>query len=72
MFMFVSRQVYIFAFTCHQNIFGVCNELADFSVPKANSVIRTSIGSSAFIYVVVAVAGYSTYGTEVRIQYTDQ
>jgi hypothetical protein len=44
---------------------GVCNELENFSVARCNTVIRTSIGCSGLIYIVVAVAGYYTYGTEV-------
>jgi len=57
--------VYIFAFTCHQNIFSVCNEVRNFSLPKVNKVIGISIGSSGVIYIVVACAGYATYGPEV-------
>jgi amino acid permease len=68
---------------------AVCNELKNFSIPRCNTVIRTSIlescgaqdlllltyqhlstvgtsiGCSGLIYIVVAVAGYYTYGTEV-------
>lgn len=54
--------VFIFAYTCQQNLLGVVNELRDFSVDRADTVIRSSIGISAAVFTLVSFAGYTTYG----------
>ncbi|KAI8889383.1 hypothetical protein K501DRAFT_238695 [Backusella circina FSU 941] len=58
--------VFIFAFTCHQNIFSVYNELRDNSEKSVLRVIGLSIGSAAFIYELVAVLGYISFGKSVK------
>ncbi|KAG2232876.1 hypothetical protein INT48_004889 [Thamnidium elegans] len=58
--------VFVFAFTCHQNIFSVYNELKDNSKESITKVITTSIGSSAFIYEGIAIFGYLSFGKDVR------
>ncbi|KAI8646968.1 transmembrane amino acid transporter protein-domain-containing protein [Parasitella parasitica] len=63
--IFSQLPVFIFAFTCHQNIFSVHNELQDNSVKSIVKVIFSSIGSAAFIYEVVAVLGYLSFGKDV-------
>ena len=39
--------VFVFAFTCAQNIFPICNELQDFSLQRVDRVILSSIGALA-------------------------
>ncbi|KAK9694661.1 hypothetical protein K7432_013341 [Basidiobolus ranarum] len=64
--MFLSRfPIFVFAFTCHQNIFTVYNELRDNSDRQVNSVIFYSIGASFLVYQVVGVLGYLTFGDHV-------
>ncbi|KAF1805251.1 transmembrane amino acid transporter protein-domain-containing protein [Mucor lusitanicus] len=63
--IFSQLPVFIFAFTCHQNIFSVHNELQDNSERSIIKVIFSSIGSAAFIYEVVAVLGYLSFGKDV-------
>ncbi|KAI8975068.1 transmembrane amino acid transporter protein-domain-containing protein [Mycotypha africana] len=58
--------VFVFAFTCHQNIFSVYNELKDNSRRSITKVISTSIGCSAFIYESIAILGYLSFGKNVR------
>ncbi|KAI8084094.1 transmembrane amino acid transporter protein-domain-containing protein [Gilbertella persicaria] len=58
--------VFVFAFTCHQNIFSVYNELKDNSKQAINKVIATSIGGSAFVYEAIAILGYLSFGKQVR------
>ncbi|KAG0179540.1 hypothetical protein DFQ29_001952 [Apophysomyces sp. BC1021] len=58
--------VFVFAFTCHQNIFSVYNELRDNSLRVIAQTIAISIGSSAFIYEIVAILGYLSFGKDVR------
>lgn len=62
---FTSLPVFVFAFTCHQNIFSVYNEQKDNSQKKINSVIGTSIGIAMFLYEGIAVMGYLSFGKAV-------
>ncbi|KAG1461218.1 hypothetical protein G6F46_004116 [Rhizopus delemar] len=64
--IFSQLPVFIFAFTCHQNIFSVYNELKDNSERSVIRVILNSIGSAAFIYELVAVLGYLSFGKNVK------
>ncbi|KAI2611885.1 transmembrane amino acid transporter protein-domain-containing protein [Hypoxylon sp. NC1633] len=60
-----SLPVVIFAYTCHQNMFSILNELSDNSPRSVIGVISSSIGSAAGIYVLVAITGYLTFGNDV-------
>ncbi|KAI9285379.1 vacuolar amino acid transporter 5 [Umbelopsis sp. AD052] len=62
---FTSLPVFVFAFTCHQNIFSVYNEQKDNSQKKINTVIATSIGTAIFLYEGIAVMGYLSFGKAV-------
>ncbi|ORX65075.1 putative AVT6-involved in amino acid efflux from the vacuole [Basidiobolus meristosporus CBS 931.73] len=63
---FLARfPIFVFAFTCHQNIFTVYNELHDNSDRQVNSVIYYSIGASFLVYQTVGVLGYLTFGDHV-------
>ncbi|KAI8985068.1 transmembrane amino acid transporter protein-domain-containing protein [Pilobolus umbonatus] len=64
--IFAQLPVFIFAFTCHQNIFSVYNEIRDNSEKSIVRVITSSIGMAAFIYEVVAILGYLSFGKDVR------
>ncbi|KAM0344069.1 hypothetical protein ACHAPU_007972 [Fusarium lateritium] len=57
--------VVVFAYTCHQNMFSILNELKDNSPASVVGVIGSSIGSAASIYVIVAITGYLTFGNAV-------
>lgn len=61
-----SLPVMIFAYTCHQNMFSIVNEIKDNSPASIVGVIGSSIGSAASIYVLVAITGYLTFGNEVK------
>lgn len=60
-----SLPVIVFAYTCHQNMFSIVNEIKDNSPRRVTGVIGASIGSAATIYVVVAVTGYLSFGDNV-------
>lgn len=60
-----SLPVMVFAYTCHQNMFSVINEIKDSSPGSIVAVISSSIGSAASIYVLVAITGYLTFGSNV-------
>lgn len=60
-----SFPVIVFAYTCHQNMFSILNEIADNSHFRTTSVIVASIGSAGLIYLLVAFTGYISFGNEV-------
>lgn len=63
----VSRlPIFVFAFTCHHNIFPIVNEMELLSQRRLNVVICCSISFALVIYTIVALEGYQTYGSLVR------
>ena len=64
--LFKTIPIFVFAFTCHQNIFSVYNELEDNSKEKVESVISTSIGIAFGSYQFIGVIGYLTFGELVQ------
>ncbi|KAJ3541513.1 hypothetical protein NM688_g6071 [Phlebia brevispora] len=63
---FVSTfPVQVFAYTCSQNIFPIFNEIHENTQARMNIVIGTSIGGAAFIYEIIAIFGYLTFGSKV-------
>ncbi|ANB11731.1 Avt6p [Sugiyamaella lignohabitans] len=60
-----SLPIIIFAFTCHQNMFSVLNELTEATEDKFRTIITSSIGSSAGFYVIVGLCGYLSFGDNV-------
>ncbi|PLN81578.1 transmembrane amino acid transporter protein-domain-containing protein [Aspergillus taichungensis] len=63
--MLSSLPVIVFAFTCHQNMFSILNEIENNSHFRTTGVVLTSIGSSAATYILVAITGYLTFGNNV-------
>eukprot|EP00550_Attheya_septentrionalis_P000212 CAMPEP_0198290390 /NCGR_PEP_ID=MMETSP1449-20131203/8285_1 /TAXON_ID=420275 /ORGANISM="Attheya septentrionalis, Strain CCMP2084" /LENGTH=655 /DNA_ID=CAMNT_0043988895 /DNA_START=207 /DNA_END=2174 /DNA_ORIENTATION=+ len=60
-----NLSIFVFSFTCHQNVFAVVNEMERPTLRRINVVIFISIGSALVLYLVVAVEGYRTYGSHV-------
>ncbi|KAI1171310.1 transmembrane amino acid transporter [Nemania sp. FL0916] len=60
-----SLPVVIFAYTCHQNMFSILNEIKDSTPKSILGVISTSIGSAAGIYVLVSITGYLSFGNDI-------
>ncbi|KAL7541971.1 hypothetical protein ACHAXR_011390 [Thalassiosira sp. AJA248-18] len=58
--------IFVFSFTCHQNIFPIVNEMEMMSRLRLNIVICCSIGFALVLFSVVALEGYLTYGSFVR------
>ncbi|KAG5361546.1 Vacuolar amino acid transporter 5 [Yarrowia sp. C11] len=54
--------IIVFAFTCHQNMFSIVNELQHRTAANINRVVATSISFSAFCYILVGVTGYLSFG----------
>ncbi|RDW66904.1 hypothetical protein BP5796_09653 [Coleophoma crateriformis] len=60
-----SFPVIVFAYTCHQNMFSILNEIQNNAPHRTTSLIATSIGSAAFIYVLVGITGYLSFGNSI-------
>ncbi|KUL92468.1 hypothetical protein ZTR_02558 [Talaromyces verruculosus] len=60
-----SFPVIVFAYTCHQNMFSILNEISDNSHFQTTSVVFASIGSAASIYILVAITGYLSFGNNI-------
>ncbi|KAI1421800.1 transmembrane amino acid transporter [Xylaria sp. FL1777] len=60
-----SLPVVIFAYTCHQNMFSILNEIKDNSPKSVLGVISSSIGSAAGVYVLVSITGYLSFGNDI-------
>ncbi|KAJ3177790.1 hypothetical protein HDU87_004312 [Geranomyces variabilis] len=67
--------VFVFLFTCHQNMFSVYNELAaaestfpgqEENVAKIHTIIDIAIAVCSVIYLAVGFAGYVSFGSEVH------
>jgi amino acid permease len=57
--------IIVFAFTCHQNMYSVMNELRDPCELSYRIIIVTSIASAGVFYLIVGVCGYLTFGDHV-------
>jgi amino acid permease len=57
--------IFVFAFTCHQNAFPVVNELVNPTQPRVDVVMISAIATAFSVFIVVAIAGFLTYGSEV-------
>ncbi|KAK4561361.1 hypothetical protein LTR86_004678 [Recurvomyces mirabilis] len=60
-----SFPVIVFAYTCHQNMFSILNEIKTNTPFRTTSVVTASIGSAAGIYILVAVTGYLSFGDNI-------
>nr|KMM67724.1 transporter [Coccidioides posadasii RMSCC 3488] len=58
--------VIVFAYTCHQNMFSILNELSNNSHFRTTTVVAASIGSAAATYVLVAITGYLSFGDAIQ------
>ena len=61
-----SFPVIVFAYTCHQNMFSILNEIGNNSHFRTTAVVIASIGTAATTYILVAVTGYLSYGSNVQ------
>ncbi|KAK3067864.1 hypothetical protein LTR53_014996 [Teratosphaeriaceae sp. CCFEE 6253] len=60
-----SFPVIVFAYTCHQNMFSILNEIQDNRPLRTTSVVGASVGSAASIYILVAITGYLSFGDNI-------
>lgn len=57
--------VIVFAYTCHQNMFSILNEISDNSHFRTTGVIFASIGSACALYILTGITGYLSYGDNI-------
>ncbi|KAF2634197.1 hypothetical protein P280DRAFT_474804 [Massarina eburnea CBS 473.64] len=57
--------VIVFAYTCHQNMFSILNEISDNSHFRTTSVIFASIGGACALYILTGISGYLSYGDNI-------
>ncbi|KAL8938278.1 MAG: hypothetical protein Q9211_003282 [Gyalolechia sp. 1 TL-2023] len=60
-----SFPVIVFAYTCHQNMFSILNEIGNNSHFRTAGVVVASVGVSGSIYILVAITGYLSFGNAV-------
>lgn len=63
--------VFVFAYTCHQNMFAIINELKPSDTEgsqtrQSNHIIRNAISVACILYIVVGTFGYLTFGNDVN------
>jgi amino acid permease len=61
-----AYSVFVFAFTCHQNILPIQNESEDSTPSGMMSIIGSSVGTSTVLYLIVSIFGAATYGKSVE------
>ena len=49
-----------------QNVFSVVTELRNSTQARVDAITRSSVVTAVIVYGIVAIAGFSTYGTEVE------
>jgi amino acid permease len=60
-----SFPVIVFAYTCHQNMFSILNEISNNTHTRTTAVVCASNGTAASIYILVAVTGYLSFGNSI-------
>lgn len=60
-----SFPVIVFGYTCHQNMFSILNEISNNGHYQTTTVILASNGTAAAIYILVAIAGYLSFGNDI-------
>ncbi len=55
--------IFIFSFTCQQNIFSIYNEIYRQTLETIDSIIVSTIGTASVLYMIVGFCGYETYGS---------
>jgi len=57
--------LFVFSYTCHQNIFSITNELAAPTRSRNASVAAIAVGVALCVYILLGSSGYYTFGSKV-------
>jgi len=55
--------LFVFSYTCHQNIFSITNELENRTPWRCAQIAIYAIGIALCVYIVLGTAGYLTFGS---------
>jgi len=55
--------LFVFSYTCHQNIFSITNELANPTPSRNASVAAIAVTIALCVYMVLGTSGYATFGS---------
>jgi len=55
--------LFVFSYTCHQNIFSITNELANPSPSRNASVAAIAVSIALGVYILLGSSGYMTFGS---------
>ena len=58
--------LFVFSYTCHQNIFAITNELRMPTRSRNASVAAIAVTTALCVYILLGGAGYSTFGSKVQ------
>lgn len=58
--------MFVFGFTCHQNLFAVHNELSQNTLSRVHTVITASVFSGFAVYAVLSIFAYLTFGADIK------
>lgn len=66
-----SFPIFVFAYTCHQNMFAIINELepserSGSQTRQSNHIIRNAISTACVSYLIVGIIGYLNFGNSVN------
>jgi len=57
--------LFVFSYTCHQNIFSITNELHNPTRTRNLLVCVFAVGTALFVYIFLGTSGYMTFGDKV-------
>ncbi|AET40983.1 uncharacterized protein Ecym_7133 [Eremothecium cymbalariae DBVPG len=63
--MLSSFPIFVFAYTCHHNMFSIVNELRDNSLTNCVRVVLIAMGLAVSLYTVIGGSGYLTFGDNI-------
>ena len=58
--------LFVFSYTCHQNIFSITNELHEPTRSRNALVCATAVSLALVVYILLGSSGYSTFGSRVE------
>jgi len=61
--------IFIFSFTCHQNLFPIANELKGRSLRRLDLVVLAAVGTSILLYGLVGFGGYIRFGRDLKANF---
>ena len=57
--------LFVFSYTCHQNIFSITNELHNPTRARNLTVCVCAVGTAVGVYILLGSSGYTTFGNKV-------